>query len=92
MDLAVTCKAGRRVFCLKRLSNHRYGLTAADDTLTQRLLEPATDGEPPGIEINFNGMKEKFYELTGIDPVKGIPSRDTLERHGMEDEASLVWR
>ncbi len=76
-------KAGRRVFYLKRLINHRYGLTAEDDTLTPRLLEPARDGEPEGIAIEFGKMKERFYELMGIDPVAGIPSNETLAAHDM---------
>ena len=45
-DIEEMMRAGRRVFHLKRLINHRYGLNAADDTLTPRLLEPARDGEP----------------------------------------------
>ena len=83
--------AGRRVFYLKRLMNYRYGLTARDDELTPRMLEPARDGEPEGIEINFTGMKERFYKLMDIDPVKGIPTRKTLEKIGLVDEAGKVW-
>lgn len=84
-------KAGRRVFFLKRLINCRYGLTAKDDTLTPRLLEPARDGEPEGIAMNFDAMKEKFYHLMGMDPVKGIPTQQTLVDHDMADEAAKVW-
>ena len=36
-------------------------------------------------------MKEKFYDLMGIDPVEGVASRETLVGHGMADEAALVW-
>ncbi|MDQ7785828.1 MAG: aldehyde ferredoxin oxidoreductase family protein, partial [Desulfomonilaceae bacterium] len=89
-DIDDMMRAGRRVFYLKRLINHRYGLSAADDTLTPRLLEPARDGEPAGIEINFQGMKEKFYELMGMDPVQGIPSQERLRGHDLGDEADLV--
>ncbi len=83
--------AGRRVFYLKRLINYRYGRTARDDTLTPRMLEPARDGEPKGIKINFFGMKERFYELMDMDPEKGIPSRAALLQYGMEQEAQKVW-
>jgi aldehyde:ferredoxin oxidoreductase len=83
--------AGRRVFFLKRLLNYRYGLTAKDDELTQRMLEPARDGEPEGTVINFKGMKEKFYKLMDIDPVKGIPSKATLEKYGLKEESAKVW-
>ena len=43
-------KAGRRIYYLKRLINYKYGLTAKDDELTPRMLEPARDGEPEGVE------------------------------------------
>ncbi len=90
-DIEEMMKAGRRVFYLKRLINYRFGLTAQDDSLTPRMLAPATDGEPAGIEMNFEGMKARFYELTGIDPVKGIPTRQKLEEYAMAEEAGKVW-
>jgi aldehyde:ferredoxin oxidoreductase len=84
-------KAGRRIFYLKRLMNYRYGLTAKDDNLTPRMLEPARDGEPEGVEINFTGMKEKFYKLMDMDPEKGIPSNAILGAYGLSQEATSVW-
>ncbi len=90
-DISEMMKAGRRVFYLKRLINWRFGLTAQDDALTPRMLEPAKDGEPAGIEINLVGMKEKFYRLMGIDPTRGIPTQTTLAAHDMIDESRLVW-
>jgi aldehyde:ferredoxin oxidoreductase len=83
--------AGRRIYYLKRLMNYRYGLTAKDDELTPRMLEPARDGEPEGVEINFSGMKERFYALMNMDPEKGIPSRSALDEYGLGDEAARVW-
>ena len=82
-------KAGRRVFYLKRLINYRYGLTAEDDSLTPRMLEPARDGEPEGIEMNFEGTKSRVYELAGFDPVKGIPSEEKLVEYGMAEDAHV---
>ena len=90
-DTEEMMRAGLRVFYLKRLINYRFGLTAQDDSLTPRMLEPARDGEPEGIEINFEGMKARFYELVGFDPAKGIPTRGKLEEYGMGKEAGKVW-
>lgn len=90
-DAEAMLKAGRRVFYLKRLLNFRFGRTAADDNLTPRMLEPARDGEPEGVEINFEGMKEKFYELSGIDPEKGIPKMEALKEYDLEAEGNSVW-
>ncbi len=90
-DTEEMMRAGLRVFYLKRLINYRFGLTAQDDNLTPRMLEPARDGEPEGIEINFEGMKARFYELVGFDPDKGIPTREKLEEYGMGEEAGKVW-
>jgi aldehyde:ferredoxin oxidoreductase len=90
-DVEDMMRAGRRVFYLKRLINYRYGRTARDDTLPPRMLEPARDGEPKGIEMNFSGMKERFYELMDMDPEKGIPREATLREYGMEEQAQKVW-
>ena len=90
-DIDAMMLARKRVFYLKRLINYLYGRTGADDVLTPRMLEPARDGEPEGIEINFDGMKEAFYRLTDMDPVKGIPVRTALIACGMPAEAARVW-
>ncbi|MBN2539048.1 MAG: aldehyde ferredoxin oxidoreductase, partial [Deltaproteobacteria bacterium] len=90
-DIDEMMRAGRRIFYLKRLINHRFGRTADDDKLTKRMLEPARDGEPEGVEINFDGMRQRFYELMKIDPVKAIPIREVLEEYGMGEESAVVW-
>ncbi|MFH1139030.1 MAG: aldehyde ferredoxin oxidoreductase family protein [Pseudomonadota bacterium] len=91
-DIPAMMAAGRRVFLIKRLINHRCGLAARDDALTPRLLEPARDGEPAGIEINFEGMIKRFYELMGLDEQEGIPGRSVLDAAGLAEEAELAWR
>jgi aldehyde:ferredoxin oxidoreductase len=90
-DIDAMMEAGWRVFHLKRCINYRFGFIAADDVLSPRLLEPARDGDTAGIEINFNEMKNRFYELMEFDPVKGIASRGKLESLGLAEEANLIW-
>jgi aldehyde:ferredoxin oxidoreductase len=90
-DIEEMMRAGRRVFFLKRLINYRFGLTAKDDDLTPRMLEPARDGEPEGSAVDLVTMRTQFYKLMGMDPEKGIPTRKVLEADGMADEAAQVW-
>ncbi len=90
-DIDGLIKAGRRVFYLKRLINERYGLTADDDALTPRMLEPGTGGQAEGSQVNLEEMKARFYELMAIDPKRGIPTREALEAVGMGEEARKVW-
>jgi len=59
--------------------------------MPKRMLEPAKDGEPEGVEINFEGMKQRFYELMQIDPEKAIPVKEVLEEYQMAEEAQAVW-
>lgn len=83
--------AGWRIFHLKRLINHRLGVRASDDTLTKRMLEPARDGEPEGIVVNFEGMKQRFYALMHLDSEEGVATIETLKEFGLEQEAAKVW-
>jgi aldehyde:ferredoxin oxidoreductase len=84
-------EAGYRIFHLKRLVNHRLGLRAGDDSLTERMREPARDGEPAGIPIEFDSMLERFYALMDMDPERGIARAERLESLGLGDEARLSW-
>lgn len=90
-DAAAMMAAGRRVFYLKRLLNEGFGLTAADDDLSARLREPARDGEPEGVEIALDAMRDEFYRLMGLDSRRGIPTREALCACGMDDEAEQAW-
>lgn len=84
-------RAGRRVFYLLRLVNYMCGLRAEDDVISSRLLEPATNGAPEGITINFEGMKKRFYDLMKLDAQKGIPFKETLLELDMVEESERVW-
>ncbi len=90
-DVETMMEAGWRVFHLKRCINCRLGFSASDDTLTPRLLEPARDGDTAGIEIRFDEMKARFYELMQFDPVRGVSSREKLKDLGLAEEAERIW-
>jgi aldehyde:ferredoxin oxidoreductase len=90
-DIPAMMEAGLRVFSLKRCINYRFGFRAADDDLTPRMKEPARDGDTAGIEIRFDEMKNRFYELMAFDPEKGVSSREKLIALGLAEEAEVVW-
>jgi aldehyde:ferredoxin oxidoreductase len=89
-DIEDMMKTGRRIFYLQRLINHRFGICAKDDVVSRRLLAPAADGAPEGIEINFEEMKRRFYELMDLDSISGSPSRQVILDHDLVIEKSLV--
>ena len=82
--------AGLRVFYLQRLLNYRFGIRASDDLVSKRLLDPSTDGAPEGVEIDFDCMKKRFYQLAKLDGTLGIPDRRTLENINLSSEANVV--
>jgi len=90
-DVSSMMEAGLRIFHLKRCINYRFGLNASNDDLTPRLKEPACDGYTAGIEINFEEMKNKFYELMEFDPAMGVSSRGRLVALGLIEEAKFIW-
>ncbi|MDQ1240091.1 MAG: hypothetical protein QG577_2277 [Thermodesulfobacteriota bacterium] len=85
-------RTGRRIFYLQRLLNSKYGITAADDQISSRLLTPAVDGAPEGIEVEFEKMKTRFYELMDLDLATGLPSEKTLRDYDLEAEYKIILR
>jgi len=83
-------RTGRRIFYLQRLLNAKYGISAFDDQISSRLLTPAIDGAPEGVEIEFEKMKTRFYELMDLDPVTGLPSEKTLRDYDLEAEYKMI--
>ncbi len=74
---------GDRLFQLKRLVNLRLGVTAADDTLPQRLLTQARpDGHAAGVLPDLAPMLRAYYDLRDWDE-SGAPRRARLERLGI---------
>ncbi len=84
-------EAGTRIFHLKRCINYRLGFRAGDDILTPRMLEPARDGEPAGIEIRFDEMKSQFYRLMQMDPERGVATEERLRELDLSVETEKIW-
>ena len=69
---------GARIFNLERMYNLREGLTAADDTLPDRMLyEPTFPHMTSGHPLHL--LLPRYYALRGWD-TRGVPTARTLDR------------
>ena len=69
---------GARIFNLERMYNLREGLTAADDTLPDRILhEPTFPGMTSGHPLRL--LLPRYYALRGWDR-HGVPTARTLKQ------------
>ncbi|HET7091332.1 MAG TPA: aldehyde ferredoxin oxidoreductase family protein [Anaerolineae bacterium] len=78
-DIGEFMQAGARIWNLKRVINHRFGLTRANDKLPKLLREPLPDGPNAGRVPDFDLLMREYYAARGWDPVTGRPTRATLE-------------
>ena len=79
--------AGERIWNLIRLFNLRAGFTAADDTLSRRLMEKGLEGGPHAGRVlsreQLEEMKALYYHLRGWD-AEGRPREKKLRELGLE--------
>jgi aldehyde:ferredoxin oxidoreductase len=79
---------GERRLNMLRLANARMGLSRADDRLPDKFFLPLQGGGPTaGTAISreeIEAAKDTYYDLAGWDRQTGNPSRDTLQRLGLE--------
>lgn len=71
-------RAGERGWNLKRMINHRLGLTRANDTLPRALLNPMPDGGSEGFVPDLDAMLTAYYQARGWDPATGKPTPEKL--------------
>jgi aldehyde:ferredoxin oxidoreductase len=80
-------RVGERAQHLCRLFNLREGLTAADDRLPKRIMQPFTEGPAAGVEITpemLERAKQQWYGLMGWT-AEGVPTGDRLEALGVSE-------
>jgi aldehyde:ferredoxin oxidoreductase len=83
---------GERSWNLKRIINHRFGLTGADDRLPEQLLKPLTDGGSAGYVPPFDEMLAAYYRVRDWDPETGKPTPKRLQKLGLQEYIRDVWR
>lgn len=77
-----------RIYTVQKLFNVREGAGRKGDTLPKRfMIEPIPEGPRQGSVIpsnELNRMLDDYYEIRGWDKVTGVPTRQTLDRLGLE--------
>lgn len=78
-------RTGERIYTLKRVLNHRFGLTRANDTLPKPLLKAYESGPTPGYAPDLDTMLEHYYAVRDWDPVTARPRPEKLKALGLEN-------
>jgi aldehyde:ferredoxin oxidoreductase len=74
---------GERIWNMERNFNLSAGITAADDTLPERLRKDAAKtGPAKGKVAEVEKMMPEYYSLRGWS-TEGVPTEDTLKRLGL---------
>jgi len=77
-----------RIWNLERAFNVREGKGRQEDTLPQRFMhEPIPEGPSAGMIAKpeeLETMLNEYYHLRGWDIKSGIPTKETLERLGLD--------
>jgi aldehyde:ferredoxin oxidoreductase len=81
---------GERLYNLKRAYNVLTGVSAATDTVPQRIVEILRPGRPAaeGEEL-FLKMRREYYLSRGWDE-KGIPTAEKLVSLGLGEAAEKI--
>jgi aldehyde:ferredoxin oxidoreductase len=80
--------AGERSIAMARAFNSREGFSIKDDKLPKRLFDPKPDEPNAGQRIftagEFNAAVKQYYEIMGLNPQTGKPSKGKLLELGLE--------
>ncbi len=90
-NLEELVELGERSWNLKRVINHRLGLTGADDRLPGQFLKPFTDGGSAGYVPPFNEMLKAYYKIRGWDPETGKPTPERLQKLSLQEYIKDIW-
>ena len=78
LDLAEFLSIGERCWNLKRMLNHRLGLTRNNDRLPKIFLDPLPSGIHAGQSLDFERLMADYYAARGWDPESGRPTWEKL--------------
>jgi aldehyde:ferredoxin oxidoreductase len=77
---------GERIQTLKQAFNSKHGIDPRANKLSDRALgrPPQARGANKGRTVNIEKMMSDYWGLFDWDPETGIPTADTLKKHGIE--------
>lgn len=84
-------KIGERGWNLKRVINHRLGLTGANDRLPEQFYKPLPDGGSAGYVLPFDEMLAAYYRTRGWEPNTGKPTAERLQKLGLQEYVEDIW-
>jgi aldehyde:ferredoxin oxidoreductase len=84
-------EVGERSWNMKRMINHKCGLTRKNDTLPQILMKPYPDGGSEGYVIPLEEMLKAYYEARGWDEETGKPTPEKLRALGLAEYIKDIW-
>jgi aldehyde:ferredoxin oxidoreductase len=77
-------QVGERAWNLKRVINHRLGLTRNNDKLPKPIIDPYDEGGSAGYQLPFDDMLMAYYEARDWDSSTGQPNIKKLKELGLE--------
>jgi len=86
-------RAGERGWNLKRVINHRLGLTRENDRIPKAFTQPYSD-HPTGADgyaPDFKNMMNTYYQVRGWDSLTGKPQKSKLQSLGLEWLVEDLW-
>jgi aldehyde:ferredoxin oxidoreductase len=95
VDAAMLAEAATRVHHLERAFLGRCGLGRGDDSLSKAYYGRLRPGGKPDPELGcseteLETMKDDYYRLLEWDLNTGLPTRETLVKHGLSDVADRL--
>lgn len=84
-------QAGERIYTLKRVLNHRFGLTRSDDALPKPVLQTLEDGPTAGYAPDIETLLGFYYQVRNWDPISGRPCPEKLSQLGLAEFSPELW-
>jgi aldehyde:ferredoxin oxidoreductase len=92
-DVKEMMRAGERSWNLKRVINHRLGLTHKNDKIPKAFLRPYSDhpSASDGYVPDFQNMMNAYYSARGWDQQTGYPKVEKLKLLGLDWLVEDLW-